>query len=195
MEIFFLPIAYLIGSLSSAILICKLLRLPDPRTKGSGNPGATNVLRIAGKKTAAAVLLLDALKGFLPVYFASTTLHFNLLWQGFVALAAVIGHIYPVFFGFKGGKGVATFLGGILALSWPLGVMLLAIWLVMAKLFHYSSLAALTMAVLSPFLGLLFYRPVVVVPIFLMAFLLVYHHRSNIMRIATGKESKIGSKS
>lgn len=186
-------LAYFLGSISSAILICKLLRLPDPRTQGSKNPGATNVLRIAGKKTAAAVLLCDALKGAIPVLLAGY-FHVSILGQGFIALAAVVGHIYPIFFQFEGGKGVATFFGAMIALSWPLGIMLLIIWLIIAKLFHYSSLAALIAVICAPMFGLLFYRPLVVTPIFLMALLLIYRHKDNITRLFHRKESKIGAK-
>ncbi|MBI5448361.1 MAG: glycerol-3-phosphate 1-O-acyltransferase PlsY [Gammaproteobacteria bacterium] len=194
MEILFLPLAYLIGSLSCAIIVCKLLRLPDPRTEGSRNPGATNVLRISGKKTAAVVLLGDALKGFIPVLLAQH-FHFAITWQGFIGLAAMLGHSYPLFFRFEGGKGVATFFGVMLAIAWPLGLMLLAIWYIMAKLFHYSSLAALTVALCAPFLALLFFRPLVVTPIGLMSCLLIYRHKDNIERLITRKESKIGAKS
>lgn len=193
MAVLLIIFAYLLGSISNAILVCKLLRLPDPRTEGSKNPGATNVLRIAGKKIAAIVLVCDALKGAIPVLLAGH-FHVSILWQGFIALAAVMGHIYPLFFHFEGGKGVATFFGGILALCWPIGIMLICIWLIMAKLFHYSSLAALTAAICAPFLGTLFYRPIVVTPIFLMTFLLIYQHRSNIVRLVHHKEPKIGAK-
>ena len=120
--------AYLIGSISSAILICKVLSLPDPRTQGSNNPGATNVRRIAGNKIAAVVLLGDALKGFLPVLLA-TTLDLSVFEISLIGLGAFLGHIYPVFFGFKGGKGVATYIGILLACSTLVGIAFIFIWL------------------------------------------------------------------
>lgn len=194
MEILFLPFAYLIGSISCAIIVCKLLRLPDPRTQGSRNPGATNVLRISGKKAAAAVLIGDALKGVIPIVLAQQ-FHATVLWQGIIGLAVMLGHIYPIFFHFEGGKGVATFFGVMLAIAWPLGIMLLFIWYITAKLFRYSSVAALTSAICAPFLALLFFRPLVVIPIILMTLLLVYRHKDNIERLVTHQESKIGDKS
>ena len=193
MKILLLLLAYLIGSLSFAIIICKLFRLPDPRTQGSGNPGATNVLRISNKKMAALVLLGDGLKGFLPVYIAKT-LYFPLFWQAMVALAAVAGHVFPLFFKFKGGKGVATFLGAILAFTWPLGVMLLMVWFLITKIFRFSSLAAIITVICAPFFTLLFYRFFVDIPIILMSVLVLYRHKTNMTRLVAGNENQLGEK-
>ena len=140
---------YLAGSLSAAIITCKLMGLPDPRTQGSNNPGATNVLRVAGKKAAAITLLGDAIKGVIPVLVAQM-MSATPLFLSLVALAAFLGHLYPVFFNFRGGKGVATAFGVLVALAWPVGLALLATWLIMAKVFNISSLAALVAACLSP---------------------------------------------
>jgi len=142
--------AYLVGSLSAAIITCRLMGLPDPRTQGSNNPGATNVLRVGGKKAAAFTLLGDAIKGVIPVLIAQwmeAPSHILAL----VALAAFLGHLYPVFFGFRGGKGVATAFGVLIALSWPVGLAVLGTWLLLTKLFKISSLSALIAAVLLPF--------------------------------------------
>ena len=134
--------AYLLGSISSAVLICRVLRLPDPRTVGSNNPGATNVLRLGGKGAAAAVLLCDMLKGTIPVWLGYY-LNIDSIILGVVAIAACLGHMYPIFFHFKGGKGVATALGAIAPIGFDLTGMIMATWLVVAFLFRYSSLAAL----------------------------------------------------
>lgn len=194
MEILFIFFAYLIGSISFAILICKLCGLPDPRTQGSGNPGATNVLRMAGKKTAAAVLLLDGLKGFIPVIIASQVLNFSVLWLGFTVFAVVLGHMFPLFFRFQGGKGVATYFGAMLAFSWPIGLTLLIVWAVVAKLFHYSSLAAIVAAICAPIIAFLLYQPYVVTPLILTSILVIYRHKDNIVRLNNRTESKIGQK-
>jgi len=181
--------AYLCGSISSAILACKLMGLPDPRTQGSGNPGATNVLRMAGKKLAIVVLVGDALKGAIPVLVAKLFLPPQLL--GWVALAAFLGHLFPVFFQFKGGKGVATAIGGILALAWPLGLALIATWLLFAFLFRYSSLAALIAAALVPVYAYWLAPPGNYLPLIVMSVLLIYRHHSNIRNLLAGTESKI----
>lgn len=186
----FIVIAYLCGSLSSAIIVCKLMGLPDPRTKGSGNPGTSNVLRIGGKKAAIAVLLGDAIKGYVPVLLAY---FFNI--DGFalavVALAAVLGHIFPVFFNFKGGKGVATFFGISFALAPTVGLAMGVTWLIMAFLFRYSSLASLTATALSVvyiiILSNIFYIP----PVLAIIALIIWKHRNNIKRLQSGTERKI----
>jgi len=154
LETFALPItiiigAYLIGSLSSAIVLCKLAGLPDPRTQGSGNPGATNVLRFGGKKLAATVLIIDVLKGVLPVI-AAKLFGLDQTWVTATAFAAFIGHLYPVFFQFKGGKGVATALGGFLALSPLLAGAILLTWLTVFAVSRISSLSAIVAASLGP---------------------------------------------
>jgi len=184
--------AYLAGSLSSAIILCRLAGLPDPREKGSGNPGATNVLRYGGKKLAALVLAGDALKGLLPVLLAQA-LGVDAWIIGATALAAFLGHLYPVFFGFRGGKGVATAFGAFFGLSWPLGLAICITWLVMAVLFRYSSLAALTATALSPVYLWYFTRSLPLLPACLfIVVLLFWRHRSNIRNLMRGEERKIG---
>lgn len=187
-------IAYLFGSVSSAIIVCKLMRLPDPRTQGSRNPGATNVLRIGGKKAAIITLLGDMLKGVIPVLAAA--------WYGFdhtalalIAFAAFLGHLFPIFFRFEGGKGVATALGCILVLSWPVGLCWIATWFVIALAFRYSSLASLTASLLAPVYMWYFTDDrMYVISVGLMALFLIVRHRSNIAKLIAGKESKIGQK-
>lgn len=143
-------IAYLCGSISSAILVCRLCGLPDPRTSGSGNPGATNVLRIGGKGAAVAVLIFDVLKGMLPVW-GAYELGVSPFWLGLIAIAACLGHIWPVFFGFKGGKGVATAFGAIAPIGWDLTGVMAGTWLLTVLLSGYSSLGAIVSALIAPF--------------------------------------------
>ncbi len=182
--------AYLLGSLSSAILLCKLAGLPDPRSQGSGNPGATNVLRFGGKKLAATVLLLDVLKGTFPVLLAML-LGVTIDWLAAIALAAFLGHLYPVFFEFKGGKGVATALGGLLALSPLLALTILATWLVVFLVSRISSLSAIVAATLAPLYSFWFLDTTPARWILLvMALLLLYRHKSNIQRLLSGEETK-----
>jgi glycerol-3-phosphate acyltransferase PlsY len=185
--------AYLLGSLSTAIILCRLMGLPDPRTQGSGNPGATNVLRFGGKKLAAFTLLGDMLKGLIPVLVARLiTTDATVL--ALVAMAAFLGHLYPVFFGFRGGKGVATAMGVLFGLSWQVGVAVLATWLVMAALFRISSLSALVAALLSPLFAWWFTRSQVYMAMMaVMALLLLWRHRTNIKRILAGEEKRIGA--
>ncbi len=185
--------AYLVGSLSTAVLVSKSMGLPDPRSSGSGNPGATNVLRLGGKKAAAGTLLGDVLKGLLPVLVA------RMLGGGdtivaLVGLAAFLGHLFPVFFGFRGGKGVATGLGVLVGLS-PAAAGLAALsWLLVAAVSRYSSLAALVTAVLAPvFLALLGGASAQVVVLVVMACLLIWRHHANIARLLKGSESRIGA--
>jgi glycerol-3-phosphate acyltransferase PlsY len=185
--------AYLLGSLSTAVIACKLSGLPDPRTQGSGNPGATNVLRIGGRKLAVIVLLGDLLKGLIPVA-AAQLLALPPLSVGIVGLLAFAGHIFPVFFAFRGGKGVATALGVILGLSWPTGLALLALWIAVALLSRYSSLAAISAALAAPFIAWLS-APAHVVVVLLMSLMLLWRHRSNLSNLLRGTESKIGGKS
>lgn len=193
-EIAFIPAAYLLGSISSAILVCKLMRLPDPRTEGSQNPGATNVLRLGGKKAAVITLLGDMLKGLLPVLAAN--LYGVEPWVlAATGLAAFLGHLYPVFFGFKGGKGVATMLGVLLGLSWLVGGLTLGTWLVMAALSRISSLSALTATALAPaYVYWQLQSPVVTGTCAVMSVILFWRHRSNIRNLLAGRESKIGQK-
>lgn len=185
--------AYLTGSISSAILICRLMGLPDPRSQGSGNPGATNVLRLGGKKAAAATLAGDMLKGLIPVLVARA-LQADIEVQSGVAVAAFLGHLYPLYFRFQGGKGVATALGVLLGLHWPLGLLTIGTWLVVAKLFKISSLAALTAFLLTPlYTWWLRPEPFLLSAIVFMVLLLFWRHRSNIQGLLKGTEDKIGT--
>lgn len=185
---------YLFGSISTAILVARAMGLPDPRTQGSGNPGATNVLRIGGKKAAALTLLGDSLKGLIPVLVARVLTDDPVILAS-VAFAAFIGHLYPVFFGFKGGKGVATSLGVLLGLSWPVAVAALATWIFMAKVVRISSLSALTAAVLAPLYTWIFApQPAYLTMVCAMSALLLLRHRSNIQKLLRGEESRIGEK-
>lgn len=187
-------IAYLFGSISSAIIVCKLMGLPDPRSTGSRNPGATNVLRIGGKKAALITLLGDMLKGVIPVL-AAIWWGFDSLGVSLVLLGAFLGHLFPIFFRFEGGKGVATALGGLLALYWPIGLSWIATWLVMAIVFRYSSLAAITASLLVPFYTWFFtHNLTYVVTISVMSLILILRHHSNIKKLWRGEESKIGKK-
>ncbi|MCU0837025.1 MAG: glycerol-3-phosphate 1-O-acyltransferase PlsY [Chromatiaceae bacterium] len=183
--------AYLLGSISSAILVCRLIGLPDPRTQGSRNPGATNVLRIGGKKAAALTLVGDSLKGLLPML-AGHLLGVGPAVLAATGLAAFLGHLYPVFFGFRGGKGVATALGVQLGLYWPIGLSVAAIWLAMAKLVRISSLSALVSMALAPLIVWLFWpEPVLIGAQILISLLLFWRHRSNIQNLLAGREDRI----
>lgn len=189
-----IPLAYLMGSLSTAVIVSKLFGLPDPRQEGSKNPGATNVLRLGGKKAAAITLIGDALKGLIPVLIARH-LEVPLEMLAAVGLAAFLGHLFPIFFGFRGGKGVATALGVLSGFSIWVGLAVLATWLLMAFLFRISSLAALMAAALSPlYLWLILHSEVLAGAALTMALLLISRHRGNIERLLKGQESRIGSK-
>ena len=195
--------AYLVGSLSFAVIVSRVMGLNDPRTYGSKNPGATNVLRSGSKKAAVVTLLLDGAKGWLPVALVQ--------WYGpaygleagtvaLVALGAFLGHLYPVFFRFEGGKGVATAAGVLLGVHWALGLATLATWIIIAVFFRYSSLAALVAAVFAPVYyifgdGLAWrMEGEVLFAVSLMSLLLVYRHAENIGRLVRGTESKLGKK-
>ncbi len=193
-ELLLVPAAYLIGSLSSAILVCRAMGLPDPRTEGSNNPGATNVLRIGGKKAAAVTLLGDMLKGLLPVLAAGLLGVTPPILAG-VALAAFLGHLYPIFFRFQGGKGVATALGVQFGLGWQIGGVVALIWLFMAKVVRISSLSALVCMGLAP-LVVWFFRPepVLVGMQVLVTLILFWRHRGNIQRLLSGEEARIKTK-
>lgn len=187
--------AYLLGSISSAIIVCRLMGLPDPRTQGSNNPGATNVLRIGGKKAAAITLLGDSLKGFIPVFVCHLLDRSELVFA-LVGGAAFLGHLYPVFFGFKGGKGVATALGVQFGWSWAIGAAVAATWLFMAKVANISSLAALISMALAPFyIWLLWPSAELIVMQILITALLVWRHRSNIQKMLSGDEGPISKSS
>ena len=184
--------AYLLGSVASAIVVSRMMNLPDPRYGGSGNPGATNVLRLGGKKAAALTLAGDVLKGLAPVWIA-TRLGGTPALVAAVGLAAFLGHLYPVFFGFAGGKGVATALGVLVGTSWPLAGAALATWLVVAAITRYSSLSALIAAGCAPVYAYLVTGELAtVVGAVLIAILLVWRHRGNIRRLVAGTESRIG---
>lgn len=184
-------LAYLIGSLSSAIVLCKLAGLPDPRSEGSGNPGATNVLRIGGKKLAATVLFIDVVKGVLPVTIVSLA-GFDLAWVTATAFAVFLGHLYPVFFQFKGGKGVATALGGFLALSPLLGGAILLSWLLVFIISRISSLSAIIAASLAPLYSMWLINSLEARwIIFVMTTMLLIRHKSNIKRLLSGEESNL----
>lgn len=189
----FIFAAYLIGSLSSAIIVCKIMGLPDPRSEGSGNPGATNVLRFAGKKAAAITLAGDILKGLIPVlivkYFDVSALTLSL-----VGLAAFFGHLYPVFFQFKGGKGVATMLGVLFGFSWWIGLATAATWLFMAKIVKISSLSALVATALAPvYVWYWFNVDATITVTVVMTVILFWRHRSNIQNMVKGTEDSIGT--
>ena len=190
-NLLFIATGYLLGSLSSAIIICRLLGLPDPRSQGSGNPGATNVLRIGGKKAAAATLIGDMLKGLIPVL-AAKLLGADIAVQAAVAVAAFLGHLYPLFFGFKGGKGVATALGVLLGIHWPVGLLTITTWLVIAKVFKISSLAALLAILVTPvYIWWLIPDSSLMIAMLFMGTLLFWRHRSNIQNLLSGTEGKI----
>lgn len=195
--------AYLLGSLSFAVIVSRLMGLSDPRSYGSKNPGATNVLRSGSKAAAIATLLLDAMKGFLPIVLVRTLGQPYGLEDGtvgLVALAAFLGHLYPVFFRFEGGKGVATALGALFGIHWALGLATGGTWLIVAFFFRYSSLASLAAAVFAPIYYLFGHRvawyadKAIAVAIVVMAMLLVWRHRENINRLIQGKESRLGRK-
>jgi len=195
--------AYLIGSLSFAVIVSRFMGLNDPRSYGSKNPGATNVLRSGNKLAAVVTLVLDAVKGWLPM----ALVH----WQGAAyglgdgalaaaGLAAFLGHLYPVFFGFKGGKGVATAAGVLLGVHWLLGLACMGTWALVAYLSRYSSLSALSCAMLAPLYyvlgdrGLWYVDRSVLLMLVMMGALLIYRHRENISKLLQGKESKLGAK-
>lgn len=187
-------IAYCIGSISSAIVVCKLMGLPDPRKEGSCNPGATNVLRIGGKKAAVITLIGDLLKGFIPV-FAAKLYGFDTLSLSLITFAAFIGHLYPVFFKFQGGKGVATALGCLLALAWPLALAVTLTWLLVAIIFRYSSLAAIVTALLAPIYAFFLTNWNYTILSIIMSLLLLYRHKKNISNLCHGKEKKMFKRS
>ena len=191
-------LAYLLGSLSFAVIVSRAMRLDDPRSYGSGNPGATNVLRSGNKLAAILTLLLDAVKGVVAVLIARFLAERLGYGDGVVALAGLasfLGHLYPIFFRFQGGKGVATAAGVLLALNWVTGLACLATWLVVAVLTRYSSLAALVTAVLAPvWFHFMHGDSQVVGAVAVMSVLLIWRHRSNITKLLNGTESKLGSK-
>lgn len=183
--------AYLLGSVSSAIIVCRLMGLPDPRTQGSNNPGATNVLRIGGKKPAAITLLGDSLKGAIPMLTAHL-FDVSPAVMALTGLAAFLGHLYPVFFGFKGGKGVATALGVQFGLHWGIGAGVGLIWLFMAKVVNISSLSALVSMAIAPLIiWLIWPAPELVAMQVAVTIILFWRHRSNIRNLISGTEGRI----
>lgn len=185
-------LGYLVGSIANSILVAKLLRLQDPRTMGSKNPGATNMLRLAGKKWGVIVLLLDVFKGILPVYFA-VFLSTPAWVVAAVAGAAFLGHLYPLYFYFKGGKGVATSLGIILVLSWQVLLCLLAVWIIVLVVSRYVSLASIVSSIAFPVFIYYWHLPwpSYLILALLMMSLIVWRHRSNALRIIKGAEPKL----
>jgi glycerol-3-phosphate acyltransferase PlsY len=197
-----IPFAYLIGSISFAVVVSKCMRLPDPYSYGSGNPGATNVLRTGNKRAAVFTLLGDALKGFLAVMIARFVLGEAALandagaWIMYgVVIAVFLGHLYPLFHGFKGGKGVATACGILFGINLTLGLATLATWLIVAFFLRYSSLAALAAAVFGPiyFVFLFGFQPMAIA-LSVVCALLIWRHRSNIRNLMNGTETRIGKK-
>jgi glycerol-3-phosphate acyltransferase PlsY len=197
-----IPIAYLIGSISFAVVVSKCMRLPDPHTYGSGNPGATNVLRTGNKLAAVLTLIGDALKGYIAVMLARVLLGDESLTSTMgswvlsgVVIAVFLGHLFPIFHGFKGGKGVATACGILFGINLILGVATLSTWIIVAMFMRYSSLAALAAAVFGPiyFVFLFGFQPMGLA-LLVVCSLLIWRHRSNIQNLMNGTESRIGSK-
>ncbi|QOL27188.1 glycerol-3-phosphate 1-O-acyltransferase PlsY [Thalassotalea sp. LPB0316] len=182
-------LAYLLASISSAILICQMLNLPDPRTTGSENPGATNVLRISNKPTAAMVLLFDVLKGTIPVW-SGYFIGLEPVYLGVIAVAACLGHMYPIFFDFKGGKAVATAFGVLLPIGYDLAGLLILTWFFVVKQTRYSSLAAIVTVTLAPIYTYLL-KPIYVYPVLMISGLIIFRHKSNIIRLIKGTEPKV----
>jgi len=195
-----IPLAYALGSISFAVVVSKAMGLPDPYTHGSKNPGATNVLRTGNKLAAVLTLLGDAAKGWVAVTIARVVLgdpasESNNLLLGLVTIAVFLGHIYPIFHGLKGGKGVATAAGILFAISWVLGLATLGTWLIVAFFMRYSSLAALCAAVFAPlYFTFLFGLQPMGLAILVMSLLLIYRHRSNIRNLMNGTETRLAKK-
>jgi len=185
-------LAYLLGSISSAILVSRLFKLPDPRTNGSNNPGATNVYRLGGALPACLVLIFDILKGTIPVW-GAYFLKLEPLELGLVAVAACLGHMYPLFFSFKGGKAVATAFGSLLPIGLSLGGLLIGTWLIIVAITRYSSLAALVAVTLAP-LYTWWIKPLYTLPVTFITLLIIIRHRTNIVRLFKGEEPKVGTK-
>jgi len=187
-------LAYLAGSISSSILIARCLQLPDPRRLGSGNPGATNMLRTGSKRAAAFTLLGDLLKGLIPLLIARS-LDFDLFVLCLMGLAAIIGHMYPIYYKFRGGKGVATTLGVLVGINWILAIIWVATWMSSAKLTGYSSLSALVATALMPMVAYFMHLPMIVIYLTgAIAIIIIWRHQPNIKNLLNGKESKIRTK-
>jgi glycerol-3-phosphate acyltransferase PlsY len=194
-HLIFSALAYLAGSISTAIITCRLMGLKDPRTTGSHNPGATNVLRHGGKKAAIITLIGDMLKGLIPVMIA-VQLQMSMSIVAFTALFAFLGHVFPVYYGFRGGKGVATYYGAILAINWQTGVIALVIWLTVAALLKISSLSALVSIFSTPFILWYFSQSIeLTAAAAVMSLIVFWRHRTNIQALLAGSEEKIGTDS
>ena len=188
------PICYIIGSVNSSIILSRIYKLPDPRDYGSKNPGATNILRSGNKILSLLILLLDILKGFLPVLIAYYIIEDKLYVQ-VAGVIAVLGHIYPIFYKFKGGKGVATAFGAILGFDIILGLICMITWLITAFLFRYSALSAIVSFTFLPIYTWLSYENLAITSIYLfLAIVVIYKHKKNIENLLNNKETKIGSK-
>ncbi len=189
--IIFSVISYLIGSISTAIITCKIMGIEDPRKTGSKNPGASNVFRNGGKKAAIITLLGDMLKGFIPLLVVSQ-FQADVFTIALVALFALLGHVFPIYYGFKGGKGVATFYGVILAMNWLVGVIALAIWLSVAAIAKISSLSALISVFFTPFVLWYFSQSIdLTAAVSVMSILVFWRHKQNIKSLLQGSEAKI----
>lgn len=192
--ILFVGLAYLVGSISTAIITCKIFGIEDPRKTGSNNPGATNVLRHGGKKAAIITLLGDMLKGLIPVLIA-VQFQADMLTVALTGLFALLGHVFPLYYGFKGGKGVATFYGVIFGITWQIGLVAIAIWLIMAALFKTSSLSALVSIFITPFALWYFSHSIEFTSaVALMSIIVFWRHKQNIIALMQGTEGKIGDK-
>jgi len=187
-----LVLAYLLGSISSAILVSRLFKLPDPRLNGSNNPGATNVFRLGGALPAGLVLVFDILKGTIPVW-GAYFLKLDTLILGLIGVAACLGHMFPIFFNFKGGKAVATAFGTLLPIGLTLGGLLISTWVAVVALTRYSSLGALTAVALAP-LYTWWIKPLYTLPVTFLTVLIIIRHHGNIKRLFSGQEPKIGDK-
>ena len=185
-------LAYLSGSISSAILVSQLFRLPDPRTHGSGNPGATNVLRLGGAFPASLVLVFDVLKGTIPVW-GSYFLGIEAFYLGMIAVCACLGHIFPVFFGFKGGKAVATAFGSMMPIGLDLAGLLISTWMMLIGATGYSSLAAIVTVALAPIFTW-FIKPLYTIPVSMLSLLIIIRHKDNIIRLWHNQETKVWHK-
>lgn len=186
--------AYVLGSINAGIVLSKLLDFPDPRSQGSKNPGATNVLRVAGKRSALITLMFDIIKGVIPVLVAKC---FGLTaeLQAVVALSAMLGHMFPVFFGFRGGKGVATAFGAVFALAWPLGLSMFALWLLVMVVTRYVSLSSVLASLGLPFIAYVEHYTTMVWPLSVMGLLIILRHYPNIRRLQQGTETRFSFRS
>ena len=194
LNLLYILLAYLLGSFSSAVVVCKVMGLSDPREGGSNNPGTTNVLRLHGKPAAIITLASDLLKGLIPILIGKMlgVDHATLACMG---LAAFLGHLYPIFFGFLGGKGIATFIGVIFGFAWQIGVVFMITWFIIAKLFKYSSLAALVASLVSIVAANFFLPPpYYLIAMIIMTILIYWRHKANIEKLIAGTESKIVDK-